>query len=228
MGKRDDSFADSEPTRLVKPRKARPGKPARGDEAQPGDDAADERFFSEEQLRARDALERMAPTEVYRPGQGAADAPGEGASGAKTVVYRRARKGGGQSAGADSDGGAQAMEAMEAEAPVVAWLVVVEGAGRGRALEISYGLNKIGRDPDQDIALGFGDLEISRAQHATIEYDPKDRAFYLCKGENLVYLNGQRVGLGGERKLETGDSIAIGKTVLRFVAFCGPDFDWSG
>lgn len=111
--------------------------------------------------------------------------------------------------------------------PVVAWLVVRDGPGRGRALSMSYGLNKIGRDPDQSVSLDFGDTKVSRSHHAAIEYDPKLRAFYLSKGENLVYLNGDRVGSGQEHALNSGDQIELGDTTLQFVAFCGPDFDWN-
>lgn len=111
--------------------------------------------------------------------------------------------------------------------PVVAWLVIIEGPGRGRAFEMSYGLNKIGRGADQEITLNFGDEEISRKNHAAIEYDPKDRSFYLTKGENLVYVNDKRVGMNSEHKMDAGDLIQIGKTFLNFVPFCHPGFDWS-
>ncbi|WP_375176713.1 FHA domain-containing protein [Marinobacter mobilis] len=117
--------------------------------------------------------------------------------------------------------------AGDATQPIVAWLVVKDGPGRGRAVSMSYGLNKIGRNPDQAVSLDFGDTKISRSHHAAIEYDPKLRAFYLSKGENLVYLNGDRVGSGQEHALNSGDKIELGDTILQFVAFCGPDFDWN-
>ena len=110
--------------------------------------------------------------------------------------------------------------------PVVGWLVVIAGPGIGRALEFSYGLNKIGRDSDQNICVDFGDAKISRRHHAAVEFDPRDRKFYLSKGENLLYLNGERVGTGTERELSTGDQLTIGDTTLQFVAFCGPGFNW--
>ena len=113
-----------------------------------------------------------------------------------------------------------------AEQATVAWLVVVDGPGKGKSISFSYGLNKIGRDASQDIALSFGDSEISRQDYASSEFDPKSRKFYLSKGDNLVYLNDERVGAGGEKTLEQGDEIVLGATTLRFVPFCGADFDW--
>ncbi len=133
----------------------------------------------------------------------------------KTVLFRPSQQ--------DADPQASA----DAEQPVVAWLVVTGGPGRGHALAISYGLNRIGRGADQAVSLPFGDEQISRSHHAAIEYDPKLRAFYLSKGDNLVYLNGARVGSGNEQALNSGDQIELGSTKLRFVAFCGPDFDWN-
>lgn len=132
----------------------------------------------------------------------------------KTVVYRGG-KGSAADAGPDPD------------TPVVGWLVVVDGPGRGSSINISYGLSKLGRGENQEVALAFGDDEISRENHAAIEFDPKTREFFLSKGENLVYLNGSRVGQGSEAKLESGDRIEVGATKLAFVPFCGPAFDWN-
>lgn len=112
------------------------------------------------------------------------------------------------------------------EKPTVGWLIIIAGAGKGQSVAFSYGLNKIGRDEGQDIALNFGDEAISRIAHAAIEFDPKPRQFYLSKGENLVYLNGERVGAGGEKVLKMGDEIILGDTTLRFVPFCDKNFDW--
>lgn len=120
-----------------------------------------------------------------------------------------------------------AINSTENIKPITAWLVVVKGKGTGSALAVSYGLHKIGRDADQDIPLNFGDESVSRQEHAFLEYDPKTRQFYLSKGSNLVYLNGERVGQGSEREIVTGDEIELGEnTTLRFVSFCGKEFDW--
>ena len=110
--------------------------------------------------------------------------------------------------------------------PVVGWLVIVDGPGKGRAREIVSGRNAVGRGADNDISLDFGDSQISRVKHAVISYDPRGRRFYIQHGEgaNLTYLGDQPVLSPCE--LEAFSPITLGDTVLRFVPFCGSDFDW--
>ncbi len=112
------------------------------------------------------------------------------------------------------------------ENPVVGWLVLVDGPGKGRALELGYGMNDIGRGEDARIPLPFGDEEISRHQHAIVTYDPRGRLFYIQHGNarNLTYLNGQPVLQPNQ--LQGGERITMGVTELMFVPLCGPDFDW--
>lgn len=110
--------------------------------------------------------------------------------------------------------------------PVVGWLVIIGGPGQGRALALGYGRNSIARGPKARISLDFGDLEISRDEHAVLTYDPKGRRFYLQHGggTNLTYLNEQPVLVPTE--LQGREIIWLGQTQLRFVPFCGEDFDW--
>ena len=110
--------------------------------------------------------------------------------------------------------------------PIVGWLVITAGPGRGRVLNLGYGLNSIGRGPKVRAQLDFGDLEISRNGHATIVYDPRGRRFYLQHGggTNLTYLNDQPVL--APQELTGHEIILMGQTQLHFVPFCGPDFDW--
>ena len=79
--------------------------------------------------------------------------------------------------------------------PVVGWLVIVEGPGKGRAMQLGYGSNSIGRGETDRINLNFGDDQISRGGHATVTYDPRGRKFYVQHGggTNLTYLNDQPV-----------------------------------
>ncbi|MFN6926195.1 MAG: hypothetical protein ACK4P8_11195, partial [Tabrizicola sp.] len=51
------------------------------------------------------------------------------------------------------------------------WLVVKSGPGRGAALALAQGVSQIGRGSDQTIALDFGDMAISRQNHAAVAYD---------------------------------------------------------
>ena len=110
--------------------------------------------------------------------------------------------------------------------PVVGWLAVVEGPGRGASLNIGYGNNRIGRAPTENVSLDFGDDEISRENHATITFDGRHRRFYLLPGQgrNLVYVNDQPVMTPLE--LNGGEEILLGQTKLRFVPFCSKSFDW--
>lgn len=110
--------------------------------------------------------------------------------------------------------------------PVTGWLVVIKGPGRGNSLPLGYGRNSIGRAPSERVALDFGDDEISRTHHAAVTYDPRGRKFYISHGDsnNLTYVGNKPV-LSAEMLKPLSD-IGVGKTVLRFVPFCGDDFDW--
>lgn len=111
--------------------------------------------------------------------------------------------------------------------PVVGWVVVMEGPGKGNSIEIGAGANAIGRGSNQQIQLDFGDEKISRERHAIIVYEPEARQFFVQNGEvrNLTYVGG-KVVLGAV-ELNGGETIKIGDTHLQFVAFCGPRFSWS-
>ena len=110
--------------------------------------------------------------------------------------------------------------------PVVGWLVIVQGPGKGRALKLGYGANSIGRGETNRISLNFGDDQISRDQHTTVTYDPRGKKFYVQPGSgtNLTYLDDEPVLTPTE--LSVRNDITMGNTVVRFVPFCGEDFDW--
>jgi hypothetical protein len=112
------------------------------------------------------------------------------------------------------------------EDPVVGWLVIIKGKGKTNFLTLGYGMNSIGRSPDERISINFGDEEISRTQHAIITYDPRGRKFYVQHGggKNLTYLGDQVLLVPME--LKGGEEILIGQTTLHFVPFCGEHFDW--
>lgn len=106
------------------------------------------------------------------------------------------------------------------------FLVVIDGPGRGAHFIVTTHVSTIGRGEDQDVSLDFGDESISRSGHASVMYDPEQNCFFLGHGNkaNAVRRNGMPV-LATE-KLDHGDDIRIGKTTLRFHAFCGADFTW--
>ena len=113
-----------------------------------------------------------------------------------------------------------------ADDPVVGWLVVVEGPGEGKAMELGYGANSMGRGETNPVQLNFGDMQISRHNHATVTYDSRGRKFYVEKGSsrNQTYLNDELVLVPVE--LPAQSHIRIGATVLRFVPLCGEAFEW--
>jgi hypothetical protein len=117
-------------------------------------------------------------------------------------------------------------EGLESD-PVAGWVVVVEGQGRGGFRPIFVGMNSVGRDPGQRISLSFGDESISREEHAFITYDEEARSFYLQHGgkPNIIRLGGRPVLTPME--LKANDLIKIGRTTLRFIPCCGPNFSWS-
>ena len=109
----------------------------------------------------------------------------------------------------------------------IGWLVIVEGPGRGASFTLTAGLSTIGRDMNQTVTLDFGDNSISRERHASVAYDEDENTAYVGHGgkSNIVKLNGKPLLTTEELKHE--DIIKIGKTVLHYVAFCSPDFNWS-
>jgi len=171
------------------------------------------------QAPARDYIPAdNAATKIYRPNRSPA-APAAAAA-------EPAPSGGALSqAGRPKPGGPASGDFTIAD-PVVGWLVVVDGPGRGASLNIGYGNNRIGRAPTENISLDFGDEEISRENHSTITFDGRHRRYYVLPGQgrNLVYVNDQPVMTPLE--LTGGEELLLGQTKLRFVPFCGKTFDW--
>lgn len=106
------------------------------------------------------------------------------------------------------------------------WFVIIAGPGRGASFTIATGVSTIGRGEDQSIALDFGDQSVSRSAHASVAYDEEQNKFFIGHGgkSNVVRRNGAPV-LATE-EMQHGDTIRIGKTTLKFVAFCGSEFTW--
>jgi hypothetical protein len=107
------------------------------------------------------------------------------------------------------------------------WLVIKSGPGRGAAFPVMRGVSQIGRGSDQTISLDFGDMAISRQNHAAIAYDPSTHQFHVGHGgkSNLVRLNGKP--LLATEVAGDGDEIQIGETTLVLKVLCTPDFNWS-
>ncbi|MGI9521381.1 MAG: FHA domain-containing protein [Hyphomicrobiaceae bacterium] len=112
--------------------------------------------------------------------------------------------------------------------PVVGWLVVVGGPGIGAYRPIHEGNNAVGRSKANRIAIDFGDDAISSEEQAYVRYDSTDRTFLFVPNmakTNVVSVNDKRPT--SAVLLQSMDVITMGRTQLVFVAFCGPEFDWS-
>lgn len=136
-----------------------------------------------------------------------------------TKIFRPGASGGDKSSG---DLG----KSKFSKEPVVGWLVITDGPGRGQSLEIGYGMNSIGRDDSERISVDFGDEQISRKSHALLTYDTRGRKFYIQHGGgvNLTYVGD--IPVLQTHELKGRDVISIGDTKLTFVPFCGSDFEW--
>lgn len=110
--------------------------------------------------------------------------------------------------------------------PVVGWLVVINGEGKGSSIPIMAGVNSIGRGHNNRIVLNFNDHRISTHNHCCIIYDPKAHDYFFKheNGKNLSYLNDKTV-LTTE-KLTSYNIIQLGDTHLLFIALCGELFQW--
>lgn len=108
----------------------------------------------------------------------------------------------------------------------VAVLMITKGPGLGESFIIKSGMSQIGRGEGQTVRLDFGDMAISRENHAAIVYDPEKHVFLLGHGgkSNIVRLNGKPVITTTD--IEDGDVIEIGMTSVRFAALCSPTFNW--
>ena len=115
--------------------------------------------------------------------------------------------------------------------PVVGWVVVIDGPGKGISLPLGNGNNNLGRGNNQRVMLDFGDANLSRDNHTTITYDPRGRQFSLHSGgnsTNLTYLEtaGTITPVLAPVVLTNGQQIRLGNTTLKFIALCGDDFGW--
>jgi hypothetical protein len=158
-------------------------------------------------------------TRIIRRDDPAANQAPAAAADERTVLVRR-------SSSSAAAGTAAAADDLP-EGPVVGWLVVIEGPGRGKSVTLGYGMNTIGREPGNRVILPFGDMQISRTKHATVTYDPRGRKFFIQHGEssNLTYVG--ELPVLSPVELKSGEIIRLGDTtVLKFIPLCGDDFNW--
>ena len=109
--------------------------------------------------------------------------------------------------------------------PVCGWFVCVEGEDKGRDYRIKTERNFIGRGTNMDIMIS-GDDSISRENHASITFNPRNIKFTIATGEGrgLIYLNGDVIETSSEVKAY--DELEIGNTKLVFIPFITKKFSW--
>ena len=198
------SGEDYEPTRLI--RKSSSGGDNQNDQspANPGHDPEETKYAPESLPGSGEVPDK---TRIIRRGQGAED------SGEASDVTRLVRP---SSSKSESD-----------DVPVVGWLVVVEGPGKGKSVNLGYGRNTVGRDKNNRSAIPFGDQEISRNNHAIITFDHKGNKFYIQQGESKNPIRVSNEIVLEPRELFGGETIELSDvTVLKFVPLCGESFSW--
>lgn len=111
-------------------------------------------------------------------------------------------------------------------APVVGWLVAMNGPCAGTDYRLHAGYNFIGRDRG-DICI-HGDPAISKEKDSCINYDQRGRAFYLTheNGINQTLLNNRSV-MREAAELYQYDIVTIGQTNFLFMPLCGRNFNWN-
>lgn len=116
-----------------------------------------------------------------------------------------------------------ALSGYDAKELIVGWLVCVCGEMRGRDYRLYAGFNRIGKEIGSDICIQ--DKEISGESHCSVVYDEKGGTFYLVPGKGTItFLNEKSVQEAV--KLQEGDQIGIGKSILEFVPFCKGEHTW--
>jgi len=107
--------------------------------------------------------------------------------------------------------------------PVTGWLVCISGPEKGRDYRLHSGRNFLGRAPSMDISI-TDDSQISRENHCSIVFEPKNREFLLVPGSASIYKNGSAVSEAVA--LVDGDTIGAGASEFVFIPFCEEGREW--
>lgn len=114
----------------------------------------------------------------------------------------------------------------QSETPVVGWLAVVDGPGKGHSRELTFGVNKVGQGSSNRVSLNFGDEKISEDDHFRVVYDDHERSFHIVPGQsmNLVRIAGKAVLT--VQQIDAMAELEVGSTRLCFVPLCTTDWSW--
>lgn len=109
-------------------------------------------------------------------------------------------------------------------ASVCGWLVCLGAPQLGRGFRLVEGKNTLGGQ-SCDVSLSF-DPSIDSNASAAIAFDPVGGVWFLLNlgGRNLLRVGGNL--LISIMTLQGGEILEIGNQRLRFVPFCGDQFQW--
>ena len=110
-------------------------------------------------------------------------------------------------------------------APVVGWLICVEGESVGECFNIRSGRNNVGRSVSMDISL-VKEKSVSRERHCSITFEPLQKKFFIQAGESsgLTYVNGELVMTFAP--LKDYDKILLGTSKFIFLRLVNNKFSW--
>ena len=200
------SGEDYEPTRLIRKSSSGPGNQNDQVASNPNHDPEETKYAPESIPSGGDIPDK---TRIIRRGQGGDSGEADEGSDVTRLVRPSSNK-----SESDYD-------------PVVGWLVVIQGPGKGDSVSLGYGRNSIGRDKSNRSAIPYGDQSISRNNHATLTFDHKGSKFYIQQGESVNPIRVSDQIVLEPRELFGGETIELSdSTILKFVPLCGDGFSW--
>ncbi len=110
-------------------------------------------------------------------------------------------------------------------APVVGWLICVQGESVGECFNIRSGRNNVGRSVSMDISL-VKEKSVSRERHCSITFEPHQKKFFIQAGESsgLTYVNDELVMTFAP--LKDYDMILLGNSKFVFLRLVNDKFSW--
>lgn len=106
---------------------------------------------------------------------------------------------------------------LSEDKPVCAFLLCIEGARRGKAYIVSFGINFVGSKKGSEVFI-LGDDSI-KPVHTAILYNVEDKKFYLLppKGTGMIYIKNKPIY--DMYQLKNNEEIEIGKSKFKFLVF---------
>lgn len=123
----------------------------------------------------------------------------------------------------DTSGKTQSIYSKKNMNPVSGWLVCIDGENKGRSFDLHIGKNFVGRSMKSDVIIN--DPQVSRENHFSIIFEPKESKFYVSMGASIIHVNSEVLKSSAE--LFEDDVIEAGSSKFVFVPFCKEGRDWN-